>query len=284
MMNTKYFYYISKTKVDMLLSQFRHSKLAVPKITPKIDVVGIGIEAEIGSQARENLVKDTLSLLRLMTRRKLIRDLARNSAFDTRSFWHDEGRWFNGLYLFSAEVELATYFLWKAYQDAIILLVGSPLNILGEKIVRDGVRLPGTGGVCNEVHRFVDKIIGPDEMVLAADNRYKGHPYFTRRKLPGATYEMANDAEFAETFEFLRPPPRALSLGVLCMKYLVNLPKSEIDTVFKLFHRYDLEHPKDLLDWGLVLSSVSKQGIINRMRLERTRTVFVGSPIYTAIL
>jgi hypothetical protein len=44
MMNTKYFYYISKTKVDMLLSQFRHSKLAVPKITPKIDVVGIGIE------------------------------------------------------------------------------------------------------------------------------------------------------------------------------------------------------------------------------------------------
>jgi hypothetical protein len=50
-MNTKYFYYISKTKVDMLLSQFRHSKLAVPKITPKIDVVGIGIEAEIGSQS-----------------------------------------------------------------------------------------------------------------------------------------------------------------------------------------------------------------------------------------
>jgi hypothetical protein len=155
---------------------------------------------------------------------------------------------------------------------------------LGEKIVRDGVRLPGTGGVCNEVHKFVDKIIGPDEIVLAADNRYKGHPYFTRHKLPGATYEMANDVEFAETFEFLRPPPRALSLGILCLKYLVNLPQSEIDTVFKLFHRYDLERPKDLLDWGLVLSSVSKQGIIHRMRLERTRTVFVGSPIYTAIL
>lgn len=140
-MKTRYFYYISKAKVDMLLSQLRYSKLALPKIRPKVGVAGVEIEAEISPQARENLIHDTLSLLRLMTRKRLIRDLADSSVIDTREFWHDQGCWFNGLFLFSVEVELTTYFLWRTYQDALILLVGSPLNILGKKLVQDGVRM-----------------------------------------------------------------------------------------------------------------------------------------------
>ena len=55
-MKTRYFYYISKTKVDMLLSQLSRSKLAIPKITPKIGVAGIEVEAEISSQTSGRLV------------------------------------------------------------------------------------------------------------------------------------------------------------------------------------------------------------------------------------
>ena len=283
MMNTKYFYYISKTKVDMLLSQLSHSKLAIPKITPKIGVAGIEVEAEISSQARQNLIKDTLSLLRLMTRRKLIRDLAKDPVIDTGRFWHDEGIWFNGLFLFRVEVDLATYFLWKVYRDAIILLIGSPLNILGEKIVRDGVQIPGTSGACDQLLRFVARNIQPDEIVLATDKRYQGHPYLARLNLPGVTYGVANDAHLDSRLEFLPSKPKALSLGSLCLKHLMYLPQSEIDTVFRLFHEYDLEHPKDLLDWGSLLSSVSHTAMAEQMGLINVRRVFVGSPIYTAL-
>lgn len=268
----------------MLLSQLSGSKLAIPKITPKIGVGGIGIEAEISSQARQNLIRDTSCLLRLMTRRKLIRDLTEDPAINTSSFWHDESIWFNGLFLFKVEVDLATYFLWKVFQDAIILLIGSPLNILGEKIVRDGVQIPGTSGACFQILRFVDRNIGPDEIVLATDKRVQDHPHFLWLELPGVTYDVANDAQFEETFIRVHPfRSKALSLGVLCLKHLIYLPQSEIDTVFRLYHEYDLEHPKDLLDWGSVLGSISQKDIAEQMGLVDVRKVFVGSPIYTAL-
>ena len=267
----------------MPLSQLSRSKLAIPKITPKIGVAGIEVEAEISSQARQDLIRDTVTLLRLMTRRKLIKDLAEGPAIDTGGFWHDEGTWFNGLYLFRVEVDLATYFLWKVFQDAIFLLVGSPLNILGEKIMRDGVEIPGTSGACHRILRFVDRNIQPDEIVLAADKRYQDHPYFAWLKLPGMTYDVANDAHLQETFEYTSSQSKALSLGVLCLRNLICLPQSEIDTVFRLFHEYDFEHPRDLLDWGSVLSKFSQKKTAKQMGLVNVRRVFVGSPIYTAL-
>lgn len=280
-MNTKYFYYISKTKVDMLLSQLRRSKLAIPKITPKVGVAGIEIEAEISSQARQGLIRDTVSLLTLMTKRKLIKELAEDPAINTRSYWHDESTWFNGLFLFRVEVDLATYFLWKVFQDAIILLIGSPQNILGEKIVRDGVQIPGTSGMYDQILRFVDRNIQPDDIVLATDKRYQDHPYYEWLNLPSVVLELASDAIFLDEFESLPSSSKALSLGFLCLKHLIGLPQSEIDTVFRLFQEYDLEHPRDLLNWGSVLGGFPH--ITEQLKLVDVRRVFVGSPIYTAL-
>jgi hypothetical protein len=63
----------------------------------------------------------------------------------------------------------------------------------------------------------------------------------------------------------------------------MHLPQSEIDTVFRLFHNYELVHPKDLLDWGSVLGSISQEIVVEQMGLVNVRRVFVGSPIYTAL-
>lgn len=286
----------------MLLNQLRRSRFSFPKIKPKVDVAGVGLEVELNSQAKQDLIEDTLRLLEIMEKKDLLKSLLPDSKIDSDVFWRDEGLWFNGLFTFRATPDIVSYFLWKTHGDSIILLVGSPLHILGDKIIREGVFAPGTSAAWRGVIDFVDLYIRPDESVLVFDpSRDVGFTFLSKEKtyqdeleelpLKMAEFDVAPDTEIRDvaTELFSRESivymsgQRALSLGILCLKYLSRLPQSRVDTVFKVFFEDSLEVPEDLPKWFSTLSGISED-LVAQLGLEKYRRVYIGSPIYTALL
>jgi hypothetical protein len=300
----KFFYYISKSKVNMLL----------PSLSAK------GTYGKNGE-----LVKDTLMLIEELERQHLLFPMADSHQIEPSLYITDNALWRHGLFSFSTEYHpaVATYLLWRTYSDSIVLLVGSPNNILGDKVVEDGVFVPGTSGAYLEVLRFVSNHLKTDEpravtsgmvMTYGEDiedipeqslgrikSRVHGDsivetygegiediPEQSVRRIRSRFYRDSMRAP--EIFELWNKEPNAVSLGIFCLKYLKNLPITQIDTIFKVFHTFeitvDTPHytPVNYLPHEVEERRINSIEEAKRLNLDKFTNVYLGSPIYTAII
>ena len=80
-----------------------------------------------------------------------------------------------------------------------------------------------------------------------------------------------------------RAPSTAVALGTLCLRCLSTLPRNQVDTVFRVFHRTEMRVPEDLPTWVSEVEGFKERNG-ESMGLERVWQVDLGSPIYTALL
>jgi hypothetical protein len=294
-MNIKYYYYISKNKVDMLLGQLkRHSWLSSLKITPKLTTPVIGIETEVNRSTRESLTNDTILLIDSLEQQKMLRHLSNDAPIESDPFWQDEDVWAHGLFTFRtfSAPNTVTYFLWKIHQDSIILLLGSPLNILGATTIQDGVSILGSSGAWHTLLDFINTEMQTGENVLVVDKNSFDSEH-NGMKLPKAKIQIDsqywnwkpdNDIPIPINMLFRHlSDSNGLAVGAFCLRYLNRLPRGKIETVFKIYQVADLERPKDLPKWIKEIEDFPEIAGFEKSKLERIRSIYIGSPIYVAL-
>src|SRR5215813_10973634 len=100
-MTPKYFHYISKPKVEMLLAQVRRRPLALLSFNPKLEFAGISVGADLKSEPNKGLVTDTLRLLKTLKKQRAITAVEAEHELDSRNFYHSEEIWRHGLFYFA---------------------------------------------------------------------------------------------------------------------------------------------------------------------------------------
>src|SRR6266536_2804241 len=160
-MGLKYFEYISKSKVDMLEVQLRRRSF-IRRIVGKVSAFGVTAELSADNNADESLVQRSLILMRAMDKRSLRHPMNEEAEFNTSTFYEDRAEWSHGLFTFSGRsgggnASIISYLVWRRWNDAIILLAGSPLNVLGEHQISGDAQAPGTSGTWEAVMRFAQR-------------------------------------------------------------------------------------------------------------------------------
>jgi hypothetical protein len=136
----KFFYYISKQKVEMLSEQLA----PIPK----------GM----------SLVSAVIRLADFLLDRNQVADIADVISDDSTRFIKDSDVWRQGLFNFLATgTNVVTFVAFRRIGPLLILLVGSPRNILGEQIVKDGMHVPGTSGALLDVLSFIKNTLNTEE-------------------------------------------------------------------------------------------------------------------------
>ena len=251
----KFFYYISKQKVDMLSSQLQ---------LPSSD-----------SDAK-SLVANTRILIDNLKASNNIVSLTDHKTLEAPGFIEDRGSWRQGLYSFFATgEEVVTYVCWKALDSVLVLLVGSPNNILGEKVVRDGMSVPGTSGALMRVLRFINNEMKTDEPRAVS---LEPLPFYGSYGNDHNTHALAEGV-----VELSKAPIESLPSTIhdssgwdfpnverLCSEYLQDLPLTRIETIFKIYSTFNKTSDTN---------EYSGQTRTNR----NFDTVFIGSPLYIAI-
>lgn len=292
-MKPKYFYYISKSKVAMLLPQLK-GRRRISRFSPKVEVAGLSVSIDIASQQDSDLIGETLSLVAMLRKSKMLKSLDGVHRLNTNDFYHDNSTWFSGLFYFSnyGGVIVASYMLWRHWNDTIVLLIGSPLNILGEKVIRDGVFSPSTNGTWPEFLDFVRQALSTDEnpFIRSGYHISEWHervfgdiPLIKNHEWVRAVAELPKGSDFDEMFEhgYNSSQVGAVDLGLFCIKYLSKLPQERVDTVFKIFKELEFRRREDLPRWVSELKKLS--GYDDRGDFVKCKGVYVGSPLYTAL-
>jgi hypothetical protein len=289
-MQPKYYYYISENKLAMLEPQLGGS-LPRAELTSEVKLPGfsLGIQTK-GRSIEDNKVQRLLDLIAKMNRKKLVTSLASVATLANSSFYSDQSPWHHGLYAFSAPLSLGdeavrviSYLLWKPWNDAIIFLAGSPQFVLGEKEIRESVQVYQTTGTWSSIFNFADNILRTDEhnFIGVAD---KTPPTgSTAKDIPWAMWEGRNSSSKQEVLPVELPAaPEALAIGVMCVRYLTRLPRENMDLIFQVFRSLPFVRRTDLPRWAHELINFSEADPPLKQMLWRCKTVYVGSPLYTA--
>lgn len=290
-MRPKNYYYISQTKLDVLEPQLK-SRARWLEITPKVELPGVSIEARFKSTLpAENSVQRLLTVLDQLRSRQLLQPLSQAQTLGGNLFYSDTAEWYHGLFAFKGSLGLGdeavramSYLLWRPWEDRLVLLAGSPLHIVGEKIVRRGVAIYGTAGTWASVMNLATQNFGTGEPNLAALGSSAPRTATPiRDELPW----LAADADELERTEETLPPDlpvasEALSTALLCVRYLSRLPKSTIELVFTPYRRLDFHRRADLPHWAAALLNAPDSAAPLVDFFWRCRTIYIGSPLYTA--
>jgi hypothetical protein len=272
----RYFHYISKQKVQMLLKQIRPST----------------------SFTDEEIIPNLQSLIDLLEKNHQLQSLADGSKLATKQFIRDMGTWHHGLFEFRTMMNdsIVTYLSCKAFDDYVVILVGSPNNILGERLVKEGVFVPGTSGAYYEIIDFVGNLIKTDEPRAVTTRPI---PDYARAHLSRGSdlpepidgtidFEKDSRAIYPGSAGVFRgewgsrgsEQVRAAALLGFWSENLRNLAESSIDTVFKIFSKFELGTATNKQEhWGE--SEVLEKA--RRLHQGRYKTVYVGSPLYIAL-
>lgn len=270
------FSYISRSKVATLEAQLRR-RLSLHGVSAKVTVPGAEVSVSGGSgEQQDDLVARTVGLERRLRRRKLVKSLAGESELDPSSYYADEATWWNGLFAFNGDFSLdqgaarvVSYLLWRPWRDSIVLLAGSPENVLGERVVRDGVWAYGTTGTWATILRFAERSFAADEQGFEAVTDASA-------SVPGEGKKVAPSGLFDS--------PSGLALAVICARYLSTLPQSTVETVFRVSQRFPIRTPGLLPDWAVEALGDGGAGERRVELVRRCEAVYVGSPLYTALV
>ncbi|HEX4830067.1 MAG TPA: hypothetical protein VH478_03125 [Trebonia sp.] len=299
------FTYVSRSKVDVLEADL--SRWRSPQVTATVSVPGVQLGVAPPADAPD-LYRRANALIKKMERRGRMVPQPESGDLDVTAFYRDQSAWAQGLYSFKGDFSLdgddarvVTYLLWRRWQDAIIVLVGSPQNVLGERLEHGGVWSYGTTGSWTTLLHFAESVLRTDEATLV------GVAPAARRPAPGAlpsgtlpSGTLPSGAPRSGALPWVEPEeikgeaaeqplpgelldaPRALALAGLCLGPLSRLPVSHCDTAFRLFQRLPLTLRGTVPGWVTELLAQGGGGRARLDLLRQCRMVYVGSPLYTA--
>jgi hypothetical protein len=271
----KYFYYISKAKVEMLLPQLRIK--------------------DMQEESSEPLVTKALRLIEKLDHENLVVALEDTNDIAASKFYASKAVWRTGLFYFGTMVSITvTYFLWRKHGNAIIVLVGSPDNIIGGRVATQGVNIPSTSDAIDSFGSMeILEAIDIDEVssVVVGGGR-------TGSRIPPATKRVSLPARnLLRSDSWLRnmiyTHSRMIGLAIFCLDYLSDLPEMNIDTVFRVyskstsgrgsfFNDLKAEYKKGRQEYPTLYTDAGLKEA-RRLGLEKLRVMYIGSPVYTAI-
>jgi hypothetical protein len=271
----KYFYYVSRAKVEMLLPQFRISSMR--------------------EEDREPLVVKATRLLEVLGTTGSVASLGDTATIDASRFYASKTVWHNGLYYFRTMVSVTVaYFVWRKHGDSIIVLAGSPDYIIGTRVAKQGAQLSSTGDAIDTIgsSEILD-VINSNEVssVVMGGGR-------TNRRIPSAERPIsiaARDRDTARDWfkKTVYTHSREVGLAIFCLNHLSNLPEMTIDTVFRIYSTYsskganlfedlEVEHKEGQQEYAILYTEESLREA-RRIGMANIRTIYIGSPLYTAI-
>ncbi len=278
----KYYFYISETKVNMLYSQLKEA--SAPKSNRKYKLGVSGIGAEFGFSKNEpNIYMKLKSLLKVLENKNMLSSLKDENPRQGL-YYQDSGYWHNGLFTishFTPIPEIMTYTLMRRVGYNLILLIGSPKNILGNIEAIGGIQMPDTsGGVMAFQSLFSSKFISDDDLQDEFSSEIIDNVEI-RSKFPLAEkvkHRRGLDKpriRYAEEFwaycgEEVDRQKYIGGMISLCESDIAKLPNTPIECVFKLFSTWSVD-------------SKLKRIFESKSSFFDIRSFSIGSPIYTAI-
>lgn len=278
----KYFYYISKTKVQMLMPQMAAA------VRPNLSSITLS--------GQDNLVSDTLTLISSLTSTKLLSPVPSSEPLSHGSFYEDLADWHSGLFSLNwmGNKPSVVYAMFRVVDEAIVLLVGSPNNILGEKIVSAEYFVPGTSGAQIEILNYVSKMFDVKEPVAVTEGAV--HTYSYRGPVPEQTNSPIRNPFRASKSDWYRDQEgpdfmrhgwlssdeekKGDSLAILCLSQLRKLPCQKLDVAFRVFSTHQISNPDESFEYGFKRKHYE---MAKNLGLYRYKTLYLGSPLYTAL-
>ena len=249
-----------------------------------------GFEAK-GKPPDDGMVKRLLDLVDKMKRKKLVTPLSSVKTLETLKFYADQSAWYNGLYAFSAPlglgddaVRVISYLLWKPWNDSILFLAGSPQFVLGEKKIRESVQIYQTTGTWSSILNFADSILRTDNpnFVGSTDRDFSTEDALAM-EVPWVKWGASPLSRNEDVLPVeLAAGSQALASGMLCVRYLTRLPRENMDLIFQVFRSLPFVRRTDLPRWANELMSFPGIDPQLKQLLWRCKTVYMGSPLYTA--
>jgi hypothetical protein len=263
----------------------------------------ISIGADIEKRHDSALVNQLNELLEKLDKEKLIHELHDGASLDDGSYWHSKATWRHGLFYFKggipkswrerskdeALITSVIYVAWTTIGNAIVLLVGSPNNVLGGKVAPEGIFIPGTSGAVDDVRALVDSL-RTDELDTVI---------YTKRWEEELANDIPADIEIGSEHRYIDRSPiplpgsdtdsYPLSLAQFCLNYFSSLPQTRLETVFRVLSVHmskcnnfllDLEkysEQRKYGDWTELRRVAAKNGLGSFSK------VLLCSPIYTAL-
>ena len=300
----RYFYYISKSKVSMLRPQVRGTKAFVKSLKPQIKAPGFSIASEISREDwdRESLVRGVEQITEDMKKNSKLISLSNARAIESEIWYRDTNSWrsgivaFQGGFSFSDGDGVASYILWRIHRGALLVLVGSPQNILDELVVNEKLLFQGSSGALMEIDSLFSSLLKTDEerAVYLPKNRrrcegvlWQGEPYIETDNMTTVDERTASQVTIAPYFSCA--DEGSVKVGALCLDYLSGLPQVSLEVVFRIFSKYKFQkentpeleeflrpYEEDLGLWG---QGTTRSGL----RDQKFVAVYVGSPLYTVI-
>jgi hypothetical protein len=264
-LSVKFFYYVSESKVRQLSGQVGPTT-RLSGLRAKTSAVGFGVEFELGREAAQTneaqLTRQVTDVMRRLRRSGQIASSRADEPLSTSRFYQDTGDWHHGIYslkLTGSAEETATYVAWRAEDNRIFMLFGSPTNVVGERRVSEGSEYTlGSTRIVGEVMEsslqweFIQALQGcDDEEQLSLVFR------------PGPHALLNVDVARRTRLELIKAAPetiRGSALATLCETALGMLPVSRVEAVFRIFHSLPVSRAIAPYD-----------------------RVYVGSPVYTAL-
>jgi hypothetical protein len=267
----QHFTYISSTRLTGLEAQVR-SRFSAFGLSAKASIPGIAeVGAELSGKPADTTVARTLALTAKLRKRSMVLPLAGAGELGTAKLYHDVSPWAHGLFAFSGDtslnagVRVFSYLAWRRWNDSLLLLAGSPTNVLGENVVREGVWAYGTTGTWDLILQFTEAF-NTDEFTIAQTVQTSAS------EAPGAPLSLD-----------LMDLPRGLGLAMFCLRHLSRLATNQLDTMFRITRRIDLGPPRTLPQQMIADLGHTAVAAQQANFLRNCRNVYIGSPLYTAI-
>ncbi|MEU6549069.1 hypothetical protein ABZ915_02110 [Streptomyces sp. NPDC046915] len=285
--------YISKTKIGILEAELVRRFPLTGALSAEIPGLG-GLELSPATpDQRTELYRRTGVVRRKLEKRKNSLPMPESGVLGTSAYYRDTSVWAHGLYSFAGDasldgegVRVVSYLAWRCWHDGIVLLAGSPLNVLGEDdlAVREGLRAYGTTGTWASVLRFAEEGLrtdGDETSVAGVANGRRHHG--DGEALPWLDWggRLTNVTEVPAPPELLASP-RGVALAALCLGYLAALPASRMEVAFRVSQHLPLGLRGPVPPWVAELVGDEGTRPERLALLRRCRRVYVGSPLYTA--
>lgn len=278
----KYFYYISKSKVQMLLPQMQAA------VQPNLSSITLS--------GQDNLVGDTLSLISSLTSTNLLSPVPSSGPLSHGIFYKDLADWHSGLFSLNwiGNQPSVVYAMFRIVDDSILLLVGSPNNILGEKTVSAEYFVPGTSGAQIEILEYVSNMFDVKEPVAVTEGAVDTYDYCgpipERTNSPICNPFRASESDWYRNQkepDFIRygwsssdEEKKGDSLAILCLSQLRKLPCQKLDVAFRVFSTHQISNPNESFEYDFERKHYE---MAKNLGLYRYKTLYLGSPLYTAL-
>ena len=229
-------------------------------------------------------VADCLMVIERLNEHKLVAAFDDHTSIAAGTFYSSSGTWRVGLFCFQAfgSAAAVAYFAWRRFDSTLVLLAGSPDNVIGRRVAQDGISIRRTGDIMQSLEPSIRDIMTSEEVSPA-----KGLP---RRRVYVQPLDENRRIEQRRNRIYTNIPLATLSL--FCLRDLATLPEMNIETVFRIY-RQSAHHGDALAD----LEAENAAGraeyptLFDEQSLTTARTlglagirhIYVGSPLYVAI-